>query len=100
MNPALPEILRITQDPSTESVARECRARGRAGIPASKMASDWPISRPCMRIRSLDLGSILGTGSRIPDPAMKLVGIPGVSRTCTTHRPCANWKLSAVLLMV
>ena len=31
--------------------------------------------------------------SRIPDPAMKLVGIPGVSRTCTTHRPCANWKL-------
>ena len=27
---------------------------------ASKMASDWPIWRPCMRIRSLDLGSILG----------------------------------------
>ena len=51
--------------------------------PASKMASDWPIWRPCMRIRSLDLG----TGSRIPDPAMKLVGIPGVSRTCTSHRP-------------
>jgi len=43
--------------------------------PASKMASDWPIWRPCMRIRSLDLG----TGSRILDPAMKLVGIPGVS---------------------
>ena len=42
----------------------------------------------------------LGTGSRIPDPAMKLVGIPGVSRTCTSHRPCANWKLSAVLLIV
>ena len=33
MNSALPEFLRITQDPNTESVARACRARGRAGIP-------------------------------------------------------------------
>ena len=33
MNPALPEFPRIMQDPNTESVARACRARGRAGIP-------------------------------------------------------------------
>ena len=24
----------------------------------------------------------------ITDPAMKLIGIPAVSRTCTSHRPC------------
>ena len=33
MSPALPEFPRIMQDPSTESVARACRACGRAGIP-------------------------------------------------------------------
>ena len=31
--PATAEFLRITQDPNTESVARACRARDRAGIP-------------------------------------------------------------------
>ena len=33
MNSALPEFLRIMQDPNTESVARVSRARDRAGIP-------------------------------------------------------------------
>ena len=42
MNSALPEILRITQDPNTESVARVSRARVRAGIRGSRFS-------PCAR---------------------------------------------------
>ena len=42
----------------------------------------------------------LGTGSRISDPAMKLVGIPAVSRTCTSHCHCTNLQLCVVLVIV
>ena len=42
----------------------------------------------------------LGTGSRISDPAMKLVGIPAVSRTCTSHCHCTNLKFCVLLLIV
>ena len=51
---------------------------------------------------NLPENSFTGSGHWIknPDSAMKLVGIPGVSRTYTSHRPCASWKLSAVLLIV
>ena len=70
--------------------ARVARARTRGNSRQSIFSSRWRTHEPLvssqeifLRIRSLDLG----TGSRIPDPAMKLVGIPGVSRTCTSHRP-------------
>jgi len=42
----------------------------------------------------------LGTGSRISDPAMKLVGIPAVSRTCTSHCHCTNLQLCVLLVVL
>ena len=45
MNPALPEFPRIMQDPSTESVARACRARGRAGIPEAVRGDSEILTR-------------------------------------------------------
>ena len=56
MNPALPEFPRIMQDPSTESVARACRARGRAGIPEAVRGDSEILTRRSAGFQNLFVG--------------------------------------------
>ena len=102
MNSALTEFLRIIQDPNSESVARVARARGRAraGICVSRFSdfsSRWRTHEPLVSSRGC-MSPDLGTGSRIPDPAMKLVGIPGVSHTRVRVIVQQMWSACTVLL--
>ena len=56
MNPALPEFPRIMQDPSTESVARAWRARGRAGIPEAVRGDSEILTRRSAGFQNLFVG--------------------------------------------